>query len=327
MPSSQSFSRIHRRISDSPDPAPPVNRGEPLKTIASRDPPSSAGSHLRDHVLQEQERAVGDARQASPEPARVAEFRFGFDLLLDLLPLHAERRVGQQVVESAAGIAILAERIAEDDAPGPAAQQHLRLARRPRFGVELLAEEKDPCVRIDGFDRVLGGRQHAAGAAGRVEDADDLAFAEDRVHVRGDQQVHHQVDDLARREVVAGLAVGVLVEPADQVLEDVAHVVGGQFVQVVHGREPADDPVQELGLGEPGDLVVEAEAVDDPPDVRREAVDVVAQVLRHRGGVRRDRGEVQARTCCRREARSERCLSWTLSTASSRRSTVNGKIT
>ena len=32
---------IHRRISDSPEPAAPVNSGEPLKTIASREPPSS----------------------------------------------------------------------------------------------------------------------------------------------------------------------------------------------------------------------------------------------------------------------------------------------
>ena len=34
---------IQRRISLSPDPAAPVNRGEPLKTIASREPPSSTG--------------------------------------------------------------------------------------------------------------------------------------------------------------------------------------------------------------------------------------------------------------------------------------------
>ena len=36
--SSQSFSMIHRRISLSPEPAPPVNRGEPLKTMARREP-------------------------------------------------------------------------------------------------------------------------------------------------------------------------------------------------------------------------------------------------------------------------------------------------
>lgn len=33
---------IHRRISDSPDPAPPENSGEPDSTIASRDPPPAA---------------------------------------------------------------------------------------------------------------------------------------------------------------------------------------------------------------------------------------------------------------------------------------------
>ena len=43
MASSQSFSRIQRRISDSPDPAPPENSGEPLNTIASRVPPSATG--------------------------------------------------------------------------------------------------------------------------------------------------------------------------------------------------------------------------------------------------------------------------------------------
>ena len=39
MASSQSFSRIHLRISDSPEPAAPVKSGEPLKTIAIREPP------------------------------------------------------------------------------------------------------------------------------------------------------------------------------------------------------------------------------------------------------------------------------------------------
>ena len=34
---------IQRRISDSPDPAAPVNSGEPLNTIASREPPSVMG--------------------------------------------------------------------------------------------------------------------------------------------------------------------------------------------------------------------------------------------------------------------------------------------
>ncbi len=44
MVSSQSFSRIQRRISLSPEPAAPVKRGEPLKTMPRRLPsPSFAG--------------------------------------------------------------------------------------------------------------------------------------------------------------------------------------------------------------------------------------------------------------------------------------------
>ena len=69
MASSQSFSMIQRRISLSPEPASPVNSGEPLKTMASREPPSLDRLHLRDHVLEEQERAVVDPRQAGAEPA------------------------------------------------------------------------------------------------------------------------------------------------------------------------------------------------------------------------------------------------------------------
>ena len=55
MASSQSFSMIQRRISLSPEPAPPVNSGEPLKTIAERGRRPPRRLHLADHVLEEQE--------------------------------------------------------------------------------------------------------------------------------------------------------------------------------------------------------------------------------------------------------------------------------
>ena len=72
MASSQSFSRIQRRISLSPLPASPVNRGEPFMTMATREPPSSAVLHAAEHVLQEEELAVADARQAGAEAPGVA---------------------------------------------------------------------------------------------------------------------------------------------------------------------------------------------------------------------------------------------------------------
>jgi hypothetical protein len=96
MASSQSFSMIQRRISLSPEPASPVNSGEPLKTMASasRPPsPSGVGVHLADHVLQEQQRAVVDARQPGAEAAGEALL---FVLALDdrLLGFHSTPKGG-----------------------------------------------------------------------------------------------------------------------------------------------------------------------------------------------------------------------------------------
>ena len=120
-----------------------------------------------------------------------------------------------------------------------------------------------------------------------------MAIAFDRVLVRRDHQAHHQPDDLPRSEVIARLGVRVLVELSDDVLENVAHVVRRQPVQVTHRGEPPNDLVQELGLMQAGDLVVELEPVGDQRDVRRESRDVHIQVLRHMVRVGGDRVEVQ----------------------------------
>ena len=76
--------------------------------------------HLRDHVLKEQQRAIIDRRQPRAETAGEAQLLvLLFDDLLLILPLHAERRVGEHVVELLAGEAVaglaVAERVAKDD--------------------------------------------------------------------------------------------------------------------------------------------------------------------------------------------------------------------
>ena len=56
------------------------------------------GLSLGQHVLQEQQSAVGDPRQPGPEaPVPAQGVAFGGDGLLLLLPLNSERRVGQHV--------------------------------------------------------------------------------------------------------------------------------------------------------------------------------------------------------------------------------------
>ncbi len=112
-------------------------------------------------------------------------------------------------------------------------------------------------------DELLGLRQHAAGAAGRVVDrAVDARLVD--VLLAGVDEVRHQADDLARREVVAGLLVGLFVEPHHQMLEQVAHleVVDAVRVQIDVGHR-LDDGEQAVAGVELLDLVAELEALED----------------------------------------------------------------
>ena len=91
---------IQRRISLSPLPAPPVNSGEPLNTMAARDPglsralPSGAGRVVLKfayHIEQEEQCTVVDPRKL----ATVAtEVRPEIDNLLFRLPVHTVGRIG-----------------------------------------------------------------------------------------------------------------------------------------------------------------------------------------------------------------------------------------
>ena len=102
--------------------------------------------HLRQHVLQEQQRAVVDPRQACAEAPLVAQrVALSLDGVLLLLPLHAKGRIGQHVVErvlatvGAACVAVRCERVAQNDALGVLAlDQHVGLADRPGLVVQVL---------------------------------------------------------------------------------------------------------------------------------------------------------------------------------------------
>ena len=98
--------------------------------------------------------------------------------------------------------------------------------------------------------------------------------------VRREQQVDHQPDDLARREVVAGGLVRGFIEPPDQVLEDQAHLVVRHRVGVqVDLGELADHQEQPVGFVQLGDLLLELEILEDLAGLGGERLDVVGQVL------------------------------------------------
>jgi hypothetical protein len=98
---------------------------------------------------------------------------------------------------------------------------------------------------------------------------------------RPEHQVRHQAHRVARRPVLAGFFVVLLVELAHQFLEHGAH-----RVVVDAGRREVDVGVEELvdqradgvGPGQRLQLVAELEVVEDVLDVGREAVEVVLEV-------------------------------------------------
>ena len=127
-------------------------------------------------------------------------------------------------------------------------------------------------------------------------------FGADRGLVAGQHQVDHQVDDVARREVLAGVLVQRLVELADQLLEDRPHrrvvdLVGVQ-VDVLEALEHLEEQAR---LVELADGVVEVELLQHLAHVRAEAGDVVAQV----GGEVRRVGEELLEVVARRVVEGE----------------------
>lgn len=136
-------------------------------------------------------------------------------------------------------------------------------------------------------------QEHAAGAGcGVVDGADDVGLVE--VFVVGrEQQVHHEVNDLARGEVLTGGLVGRFRELADEFLEDEAHLCVGDVVGVqVHAGELLDDEEEQVVVVELLDALFELVLLEDVADVVREAADVVEEVVADVVGVAGELGEV-----------------------------------
>ncbi len=232
-------------------------------------------------MLEEEEGAVVDARQAGTEAAGEAlTIVLLADGLLRLLPLHPEGRVGQHVAEAAVLVPVAGEGVAEADILGLVPlQEHVRATDRIGFGVDLLPEEVDPRAGLELLDVLLGGGEHATCAAGRVQDVNDRSGLADALLVGPEQQLDHQLDHLARGEVLTGRLVGGVRELADQLLEDVSHVVVADLPRAeVDPGEPLDHLVQQVAILETLDLDVEVVPVDDLRNLGREVSDVVLEV-------------------------------------------------
>jgi len=97
------------------------------------------------------------------------------DLLLLLLPVHAERRIGEEVVEGLARELVLGEAVAEADVVATAVvvdllHQHVGCRGGEGALVVILPVDVETRGAVVIAQLVLGLRQHAAGSAGWVKE-------------------------------------------------------------------------------------------------------------------------------------------------------------
>ena len=268
-------------------------------------PERGGALHLGDVVEEEEHLPVGragDHRELVAgvlhDEARVLDALLAAELLRVDLPALAVGRVGEHEVELGAREAVGRERRAEGDVGGLGAvalEEHVGLGDGVGLGVDLLAEEVDrdgaAGLAGEGLEARLGDREHAARAAGGV--VAGVGARQDAVADGDEDQVGHQLHHVARREVLAGLLVVLLVEAADQLLENRAHRVvvevreadgavvreDGAGREVDRGRdELLDDGAEDAGLVHRGELLAELELLEDLLDVGREAVEVGLEV-------------------------------------------------
>jgi hypothetical protein len=140
--------------------------------------------------------------EAAAEAERVA---LVLHVLLDALPLHPKGWIGEHVVEGAARMAVLGERVAGHDVERVLAlEHHVRPADGIGLVVQLLAEDLEARTRVQVAEVILGDGEHPAGSASRVEERPHYAGLAEEAVVLDEEEVHHQPNDLARREVLAG---------------------------------------------------------------------------------------------------------------------------
>ncbi len=176
-----------------------------------------------------------------------------------------------------------------------ALEDEVGLADGVGFGVDLLAVEVDRnLLAVFGSElrqRLFGNGQHPAGAARAV--VDQVGAGPDRVGDRHEDQARHELYDVARGEVLAGLLVVLLVEAPDELFEDRAHPVVVQALQA-HGAVPVQDgpgaevdrivqefleqEAQRVRFHQRGNLVAKLELLQNLLHVGREAVQVRLEV-------------------------------------------------
>ncbi len=290
MASSQSFSMIHLRMLLSPDPRAAGKERRPAEDDRQTGAMLLLGRQhqlkLVDHVLEKKQRPIIDARQPGPKPAGMAElFVLSLDFLLLLFPVNAKGRVGEEIVKFMLRKLVICKAVSITNIVVSSIlvyllDQHVGSGGGERALVVVLAVYIKPRPRVVLAQVVLGLGEHPARAASRVQELPHGARCRKQVIVVDEQDIHHQTDDLAGGEMVAGCLIGQFVESANQIFEDQSHLLVWNIVRMqIHLTKLGDDKIEDVRLAHLLDLCFELEEVEDGVDVGGESFNVAHKVL------------------------------------------------
>ena len=203
-----------------------------------------------------------------------------FDACFDFLPVDAEGRIGEHVVEPVGVQLVFAERVTQLDAADVLAfDQHVAFADRIALWVQFLTKgshDRFGVQLVDVFH--AAGKKPASSRRGVVDGADDARFGQGVVVFHEDQR-RSQPDDVARGEVFSSGLVAGFRKPPDEFLKNEAHIVVADGCGAEVGLSDfLDDFVQQVGVLQVTDEFGEFEVFKDFAGVGREAVDVAEQV-------------------------------------------------
>ena len=210
--------------------------------------------HFVNSRLEEQHLHIAGTGQTRA-PATVKAFLiFCVDGILDTLggvlaaPGSAERRIFQHKAHLRALKSVGFHGVLIADVFGVLPlDEHLGKAHGIRLRVDLLSEQAHIGRGVITFDAIVAGGKHTARATGLIQYGDDLAVIEDIVTAFGQQDVDHQLNDVAAGVVVAGF--GIFRELTDQFFENISHlhIVDSSRVKIKLG-ERLDDGEQSVVL-------------------------------------------------------------------------------
>ena len=162
---------------------------------------------LRDAVQQEEHLPVAFRRQPCAETAGGAFLGLRLHGRRLPLPVDAERRIGDDIIEMVVGELVVVEGVSEFHVVRiAAADERVRLGDAVGEGVELLPEGGDNGLRVQLLEAFLHAGEHLAGAHRHVIDGLVHAVGVIR-NIACDEQVAHGVDDVAAGEMRSGLFV------------------------------------------------------------------------------------------------------------------------